>query len=92
MTEFLFALHPGATSQQENIVTDGLEARFPGVRFMAFAPGPALENAVIPLVGRPHPTEPDCAIVDNMPSDDLMEEVREAFRDLVWEAGKARAS
>jgi hypothetical protein len=91
MTEFLFALHPGATSQQESMVLDGLEAHFPGVRFMAFAAGEALENAVIPLVGTPHPTDVD-AIVVNMPAEKLMADVRAVFRDLLKEARAARPS
>jgi hypothetical protein len=61
MTDFLFALHEGASSQQEAIISDGLSARFPGHRFRA-STEEALENAIVPIVGTPHPTEPDAVI------------------------------
>jgi hypothetical protein len=91
MTDFLFALHEGATLQQESIVSDGLEARFPGHKFIASGADEGLEDAIVPVVGTPHPTEPD-AVVMIMPPDSLVGEVREAFAELLAVAWFAKPS
>jgi hypothetical protein len=91
MTDFLFALHDGATSQQEAIVSEGLAARFPNHQFMAADGDDDLENAIIPIVGSPHPTDPDAVIV-TMPLQSLVDEVSEAFAELAMAARAAKPS
>ena len=91
MTEFLFALHDGATSQQESFVSDGLGVRFPHSQFKAAPAGDDLENTIIPVVGTPHPTEPDAVII-NMPPQSLVDEVRGAFVELAAQAHLAKPS
>jgi hypothetical protein len=85
----MYGLDDTATEMQKAIVADGLLATFPAVEFQFVSePGPFLENNIIPLVGRPHPTEPDCAIIEMVP-DALRERVRETFVGLIATAGAA---
>jgi hypothetical protein len=92
VTEFLFALDGDATSHQEALVLQGLSDRFPDAKFTpSTTRNAALENAIIPLVGRPHPTVPDAMSMD-FPPDDLVAEVREVFGDIIQEARAARPS
>ncbi len=97
MTEFLYALDDRATAQQRAIVEGGLAARFPELKFTAAQAMPALENTIIPLVGRPDATpkgddDQDGRTIIEFPPDDLVSEVREAFCGLVLEAKAARPS
>ena len=49
------------------------------------------ENVIIPISGYPHPTDPD-AIIMRPPPADLVDEVREAFDDILLEAAMLRVS
>lgn len=92
MTRYLYMLEDGATEMQKALILKGLSARFPSIGFEAHAaPVPEMENSIIPIVGRPHPTDGDCSIVE-WPDETVSQAVREAFRDLVQEARDRKPS
>ncbi|TXH85506.1 MAG: hypothetical protein E6Q77_00330 [Rhizobium sp.] len=92
MTRYLFMLDDSATEMQKALISRGLSARFPSIEFEAHgAPVPDLENSIIPLVGRPHPTDSDCALME-WPDETVSQAVREAFRDLLAEARERKPS
>lgn len=92
MSRYLYMLDDTATEMQRALISRGLSARFPSIEFEAHAaPVPEMENSIIPLVGRPHPTDPDCAVMD-WPDETVSQAVREAFRDLVAEARDRKPS
>lgn len=92
MTKFIYGLDDDVTEIQKALIADGLAKRFPDVEFERQPdPGPFLEGKIIPLVGRPHPTEPDCSIIEMVP-DVLRDRVRETFDDLLISTVDARVS
>lgn len=92
MSRFLYMLDDGATEMQKALISRGLSARFPSLDFEFHAePPPDMENSIIPIVGRPHPTDADCAIME-WPDEVVCQAVREAFRDLLEEARARRSS
>lgn len=83
MTKFIYGLDDNATEIQIALIADGLAKHFPDVEFERQpGPGPFLERKIIPLVDRPHPTDPDCSIIEMVP-DALRDRVREVFDDLL---------
>lgn len=92
MTSFVFALDADATPLREAVVRACLEARFPLVRFEYGAmPFDGYENVISPISGYPHPTDPD-AVIMRAPPADLVNQVREAFDDILLEAATMRVS
>lgn len=92
MTKFIYGLDDDATEIQKALIADGLAKRFPDVEFERQSnPGPFLEGKIIPLVGTPHPTDPDCSIIEMVP-DALRDRVRETFDDLLASTAGAQAS
>jgi len=92
MTKFIYGLKEDMTEIQKAVIADGLAKQFPNVEFELHArPGPFLEDNIIPLVGRPHPTDPDCTLIQMVP-DALRERVREAFDDLLAASAGVMAS
>jgi hypothetical protein len=92
MISFVYSLDPGATSQQEAMIQSGLEARFPGVRFIFGAEllG-GYENTILPIAGEAQPSRPDRIVLTSIPKG-LAIEVREAFQELVLEVATVRPS
>lgn len=92
MTKFIYGLDDDATEIQKALIADGLAKRFPEVEFECQSGhGPFLERKIIPLVGKPHPTDPDCSIIEMVP-DTLRDRVSEAFDDLLISTTEARVS
>ena len=92
MTKFIYGLDNNATEIHKALIADGLTTRFPDVEFERQSdPGPFLEGKIIPLVGKPHPTDPDCSIIEMVP-DALRERVREAFDELLLSTASVQAS
>jgi hypothetical protein len=92
MISFVYSLAQGATSQQEAMIQSGLEARFPRLRFI-FEPEVlgGYENTILPIAGEAQPSEPDRIELTPIPKD-LVNEVREAFQELLREAATVRPS
>jgi hypothetical protein len=58
MISFVYSLDRGATSQQEAMIQSGLEARFPGLRFICDAEVlGGYENTILPIAGEAQPSE-----------------------------------
>jgi hypothetical protein len=92
MISFVYSLDRGATSQQEAMIQSGLEARFPGLRFICDAEVlGGYENTILPIAGEAQPSEPDRIVLTPIPKG-LAIEVREAFQELVLEVATARPS
>lgn len=92
MSRFLYMLDDDVSEMQKALISRGLSARFPSMAFEFHAePPPDMENSIIPVVGRPHPTDADCAIME-WPDEVVCQAVREAFRDLVAEARERKPS
>jgi hypothetical protein len=92
MISFVYSLDRGATSQQEAMIQSGMEARFPGVRFILGTEVLAgYENTILPIAGEQHLTEPDRIALTPIPND-LAIEVRAAFQELLLQAWTVRPS
>jgi hypothetical protein len=92
MISFVYSLDHGTTSQQEAMIQSGLEARFPGVRFIFDAEVlGGYENTILPIAGEAQSDAPDRIVLTPIPKG-LANEVRETFRELLREVALVRPS
>ena len=83
MALFMFCLSKDSTAVQYGRAQEQLEAQFPQHEFeRVWDWEPAINNALIPVMSEPHPTEPDRLVMKEIPGRDIAE-VKEAFEVIV---------
>ena len=83
MPLFMFCLSEKSTAAEYDRALEQLEAQFPQHEFeRVWDWEPAINNALIPVMSEPHPTDPNRLVVKEIPGQDIAA-VKVAFKAIV---------